>query len=183
MKQTLMTRSTSSGFLAAGWRCGSLAGSPFKETGVRCSSLIAFSYPESGEGQHAHAEGQSDETFGDRTEPTESEATRVDGVLDLGRHVLHDVVHLRVTEVAGEARHVGGAGANRFGDFYRRNLAQGRREGAHRQGVPVAFDRVTRRAVEGEESRAIGDVGVLQVWVRDKWEARRKRLHPRRHGE
>src|SRR5665213_4341527 len=131
MKQTLMTRSTSWGLRAAGCRCGSFAGRPDSETGVRCSSVIALSHPESDEGEDAHTEGQPDETFGDRSEATQTETARVVRVLDLGRHELHDVIDLRVTEVAGEARHVAGARADRFGDFDRGNLAQRRRERAH----------------------------------------------------
>src|SRR5580692_1841972 len=112
-----MTRSTSWGLRAAGCRRGSFEDSPDNDTGVRCSSLIAFPHPETEQRQDAHAESQTDESFGDRSEATESEAAGVVGVLDLGHHVLHDVVHLRVAEVAGEAGHVGGAGANRFGYF------------------------------------------------------------------
>jgi len=66
------------------------------------------------------------ETFGDRSEAAEPEAAGVVGVLNLGGDVLHDVVHLRVTEVAGEAWHVGRTGANCLGDFDRRDLAQRR---------------------------------------------------------
>src|SRR5580693_8767313 len=150
MKQTLMTRSTSSGLRAAGCRCGSLEDSPVNETGVRCSSLIALTYPESEEREDAHAQGESDESLGDRAEATEAEATGVVGVLDLGRHVLHDVIHLCVTEVPGEARHVGGAGADRLGDFDRGDLAQRGRERAHGERVAVTFDGVARRAVQRE---------------------------------
>ena len=144
--------------------------------GVR--QLIALSYPESEEGEYADTEGQADETFGDRSETAESEAAGVVRVLDLGRHVLHDVVDLGVTEVAGEARHVGGAGANRLGDFDRGDLAQRRRERAHGQRVAVAFDGVARRAVEREERRAVGDVRVLQVRIGNERVARRRASSP-----
>src|SRR5580704_13905418 len=150
-KQTLMTFSTSSGLRAAGWRCGSSAESPESETGVRCSSVIALPHPEAEQREDADPEGQADETFGDRSQTAEAEATGVVGVLDLGRHVLHDVVHLGVAEVAGEARHVAGSGADRLGDLDRGDLPQRRRERAHRERVTVTFDRVTRRAVQREE--------------------------------
>src|ERR1700722_20905563 len=154
MKQTLMARSTNSGLRAAGCKCGSLEESPVSETGVRCSSLIALTHPESEEREDADAQGESDESFGDRSEATEPEATGVVGVLDLGRHVPHDVVDLRVAEVPGEARHVGGAGADRLGDFDRGDLWQGRRERAHGERVAVTFDGVARRAVQREERGA-----------------------------
>src|SRR5580700_9652982 len=116
-KQTLMTLATSSGLRAAGCRCGSSAGRPEIETGARCSSVIALTHPEAEEGQGADAEGQTDEPFGDRSETTEAETAGVVGVLDLGRHVLHDVVHLGVAQVAREARHVAGSRSYRLGDL------------------------------------------------------------------
>src|ERR1700678_3756563 len=117
MKQTLITGPTNSGLRAAGCRCGSLEESPVNETGVRCSSLIALTHPESKEREDADAQREAHETFGDRSEAAQSEPTGVVGVVDLGRYILHDVVHLRVTEVPGESRHVGGASADRLGDF------------------------------------------------------------------
>src|ERR1035438_7459883 len=126
MKQTPMTRSTNSGLRAAGCSRGSFAASPDNETGVRCSSVIALPHPESEEREDPDAEGQSNESFRDRSETAQSKPAGVVGVLDLGRHVLHDVIDLCVTEVAGEARHVGGASADRLGDFDRRDLSKRR---------------------------------------------------------
>jgi hypothetical protein len=74
--------------------------------------------------------------FGHRSEPAEAEAAGVLGVLDLGRDVLDDVVDLLVTEVAGEARHVGRTRADRLDDLEGRDVAQRRREGALASASP-----------------------------------------------
>ncbi len=96
----------------------------------------------------------ADESFGDRAESTEAEASDVLGVLNLGGDVLDDVVDLLVAQVAREARHVGGAGADRFGDLEGRNVAKRRGERAEGERVAVTFDGVTGRAVEREERHA-----------------------------
>jgi len=54
--------------------------------------------PRIGEGQDADAEGQTNETFGDRSETAEPKPPGC-WVLNFGGHVLHRCRHLRVTEV------------------------------------------------------------------------------------
>jgi hypothetical protein len=109
---------------------------------VRCSSNSgvrrsrAISNPESDEAKKPTPKQKSDEALGDRTESTQSEAAGVFGVLNLGRDVLDDVIDLLVTEVAGESRHVGRAGANCLDDLEGRNIAQRRRERAVASASP-----------------------------------------------
>ncbi len=60
----------------------------------------AISDPVTDQGQEADAHQQRDEAFGDGTEPTETKAAGVVGVLNLGGDVLDDVVDLLVAQVA-----------------------------------------------------------------------------------
>src|SRR5579875_614556 len=138
--------------------------------------------PVGGDETTAHADEEPDEPFRNRADTAETDPAGVGGMLDLAGHVLDDVVELRRSDgPRTERRHVLRAGSDGLPHDARRQAVKGRGVVAVVEGVARSGDRVTRRAVQGEEAEARREAALLQVQLRgDRHSAGVERGDPHR---